>query len=223
MRDRWLVAAIGVLLTAAGLAAWSLSLRTPPRSFATRLEGLPMQLGSWTGETLPIGQTVESILDATYNLQRGYTRPGDPIVWLYLGYYDTARGGTPEHTPRACYHAFGWRVAESATLLRDPERGLRATEYRIELGDEQRLVLFWYQTFRSRDLVSTLELHLDHMLGQLLHRRADGALVRLSTPIIGGDRAGARARLLDLARLLDPALVALWPEERPVAPTPEAP
>ncbi len=211
----WL--ALALMLAAAGSVAWWLTLREPLVPAPESLEAIPLELGPWRGQPLEVGATVESILNATYNVQREYRHPLGELVWLYLGYYGTTRGGTPEHTPRACYSAHGWAVAEEATLVRDPTTGREAREYVVEQDGEQRLVVFWYQSFRSGALLSTAALRVDHIVGQLTRGRGDGALVRLSTPIQGADRAGARSRLLGFAALLDPPLEARWPEERPAA------
>jgi hypothetical protein len=43
--------------------------------------------------------------------------------------------------------------------------------------------------------------------------RADGALIRISTPLSGGDVIGAHGRLLGFASVLDPLLAERWPTE----------
>lgn len=216
MGERLLTIALCVGLGLAGAGAWWLTLRSPLRPDPSSLEGLPLVIGRYQAETIAVEDIVESILNASYNVQRAYHPPLGEVVWLYLGYYSTARGGTPEHTPRACYSAHGWEVIHSATLVRDVETGRVANEYVVELADHQRLVLFWYQSFRSQDLLSTLALRLDHIQGQLSEGRGDGALVRLSTPIRDGDRDTARSRLLSFAAQLSPELIRHWPSEIPV-------
>ncbi|MBW2243285.1 MAG: EpsI family protein [Deltaproteobacteria bacterium] len=213
MGERLLTIALCAGLGLAGAGAWWLTLRAPLRAEAASLEALPMKIGRYQAETIRVEDTVESILNATYNVQRAYHHPHGEIVWLYLGYYSTARGGTPEHTPRACYSAHGWEVASARTLVRDVATDLAANEYIVELGGERRMVLFWYQSFRSEDLLSTLALRIDHIRGQLSEGRGDGALVRLSTPIRHGDREAARSRLLAFAANLAPEVARHWPVE----------
>jgi hypothetical protein len=46
-------------------------------------------------------------------------------------------------------------------------------------------------------------------------RTSNGALVRISTPIVGGDEFAVRSRLAGFAAGLEPALTARWPLEIP--------
>ncbi|MCP3983064.1 MAG: EpsI family protein [bacterium] len=221
--ERLLTIALCAGLGLAGAAAWWLTLRAPLHAEADSLEAVPMRLGRYQAETIDVKDTVESMLNATYNVQRAYHHPLGEVVWLYVGYYSTARGGTPEHTPHACYSAHGWDVTRSVTLVREPIAKRVANEYVVELDDQQRLVLFWYQSFRSEDLLSTMALTLDHIRGQLTDNRGDGALVRLSTPIHDGDREAARSRLLAFAADLSPELARHWPTETTTASSTAAP
>ncbi len=218
MGERILMGILGLGLALAGAFAWWLTLRTPLVPEPASLDALPFQIGRYRGEPIPVEDTVESMLNATHNVQRAYLHPLGDVIWLYLGYYGTARGGTPEHTPRACYTAHGWEIASESTIVRDPVSALSANEYLVELEGQQRLVVFWYQSFRAADLLSTFDLRVDHIRGQLGTGRGDGALVRLSTPIREGDREAARSRLLSFAAEISPQIRRHWPAERPAAP-----
>lgn len=211
--ERVATAALAVALVAAGAAAWWLALRPARVADGSSLAAIPYELGRWRGVDVPVEDAVESMLRADFNVQREYRHPEGGPVWLYLGYYGTDRGGTPEHTPRACYTAHGWSVVEARELVRDPGTGRRANEYVVAFGAHRRLVHFWYRSYRSAALLSPFALRVDHALGRLREGRGDGALVRLSTPITDGDRSHARSRLLDLAARLEPELAARWPEE----------
>jgi EpsI family protein len=97
----------------------------------------------------------------------------------------------------------------------DPERDFRANEYVVSRQGRRRLVHFWYRSSRRTGMVDDLDLDLDHLSGRLRGGRADGALVRLSTPVAAGGEAEARARLVAFARDLDPLLAERWPREFP--------
>lgn len=213
MAERTATGALVVLLVLAGAVGWWTVLRPPLHADATRLADLPLHLGPWEGVDLPLEETVESMLRADANVQRAYQHPVGGLVWLYVGYYGTQRGGTPEHTPRACYTAHGWEIAAPRRLLRDPQRALHANEFVVMQGGHRRLVHFWYRSFRSPDLLSPVALRVDHVLGQWTAGRGDGALVRISTPVEGDDLVGARSRLLGFATLLEPELARVWPME----------
>ena len=58
---------------------------------------------SWKGHDIPMEGSVEEILRADRHLQRSYYDRAGGLVWLYVGYYGTSRGGRSEHTPWVCY------------------------------------------------------------------------------------------------------------------------
>jgi len=132
-----------------------------------------------------------------------------------VGYYGTQRGGRPEHTPRGCYTGAGWSIAQGRTLDVDPRTGLRVNEFLVEREGERRLVHFWFRSHRRTGMLGGLDQNLDRLWGRLLDGRADGALVRLSAPVVGDDLVSTRGRLLAFATRLDPLLAERWPTESP--------
>ena len=87
-------------------------LRTEPRFLAF---GFLMAFFSSFGQTFFIA-LFSAELRADFNLQRAYTGPAGSLIWLYLGYYGTDRGGRPEHTPRGCYTGAGWGIEQARTF-----------------------------------------------------------------------------------------------------------
>jgi len=179
----------------------------------SELASLPLRLGEWKAVDMPLDQAVESMLRADFNIQRTYEHPLGDVVWLYIGYYGTERGGQPEHTPAVCYRAHGWEIREQRTLSVGP--GLRVNEYLVVLGGEQHLVHFWFRSYRSTGLLGGIDQTVDRLAGRLLAGRADGSLVRISTPVDDDDLAPARSRLLRFAEQLDRQLAEHWPTEAP--------
>jgi EpsI family protein len=207
-----------ILLVAVGALAWSLQLRPDLRVEASQLSTLPERLDGWQGSSIPLDETVESILRADANLQRIYRHAlTGEIIWLYVGYYGTTRGGRPEHTPRGCYTGAGWAIVASRTLYMAQTDALRVSEYRVEREGEERLVHFWYRSHRRTGMIGGLDRNLDRLAGRLLDGRADGALIRVSTPLPDGDVVAARSRLQSFAAALDPQIAARWPEEHPAS------
>ena len=86
-----------VILLVAGGIGWVTTLQPALQPRAETLAGIPYRLGPYEGEDTAIDDAVESMLRADYNVQRSYRTDDGGLVWLYLGYYGTARGGTPEH------------------------------------------------------------------------------------------------------------------------------
>ncbi len=204
-------------LALAGVSAWSLGVQPTLEVDASRLEALPLEFPGWESEAIPVGGTVEAVLNADANVQRLFRHATGHLVWSYVGYYGTNRGGRPEHTPRGCYTGAGWGIEESRVLRVGRDSDLRVNEYQVTREGERRLVHFWYRSHRATGLVSGLDQNLDRMLGRLLHGRADGALMRISTPLLADDLTGARSRLLSFAPEFDRVVGEHWPEERPAS------
>jgi EpsI family protein len=207
-----------LLLTAALLGtaalAWTFQLRPALEVDASALERLPTELAGWSGRDIPVESTVERMLRADFNLQRAYRREPGQVIWLYLGYYGTERGGRPEHAPQVCYPSAGWTILEERpAVVADRGGDLRVNELVVENQGERRLVYFWYHSHRRSGLRGDFELALDRLQGRLLTGRADGALVRLSTPLDAGGKTAARTRLAGFASQLDPLLTQHWPTE----------
>jgi EpsI family protein len=201
------------LLIAVGAFAWAVALRAPLRVDASRLAGLPLQLDEWRAVEVPIDGPVEQMLDADFNVQRLYRDPDGNRLWLYVGYYGTGRGGRPEHTPRACYEAHGWKIRERRVVAASGDPPLRVNEYVVERDGERHLVHFWFRSARATGLLGAWDQALDHVIGRIHDERADGSLVRLSARLGEGTVESERSRLLRFATRLDAQLGAHWPEE----------
>jgi EpsI family protein len=211
-------AALAAAALAVGALAWWLQMRPALVVDPAPLAGLPRQIGSWRSVELPLDSAVESILRADFNIQRAYVRDqavNKVPIWLYIGYYGTQRGGRPEHTPRGCFTGAGWEIAAASVIGAEDGSGRRINEYHVERHGERQLVHFWYRSARSTGLVGGFDQRFDQILGRLESGRADGALIRLSTPLGPGGDSEARAHLLALGTELDRQLGQYWPVERP--------
>ena len=201
-----------VILLAVGGFAWSLQLQPALEIDASALATLPTRIEVYDGHEIPLESTVESVLRADFNPQRVYYGAGS-LVWLYVGYYGTTRGGRPEQTPRGCYTGAGWGIEASRTLRVVPGGDLRVNEYLVERNGEQRLVHFWYRSAQRTGMLGGWDQNIDRFVGRLTRGRADGALIRISTPLSGDNETSARGRLLGFAAALDPLFAERWPTE----------
>lgn len=207
--------ALVVLMLAVGAGGWYLRLRPPVQVNTSPLAHLPTQIGVWQSTEILMDSAIEQELQADFHIQRIYTTRFTEPLWLYVGYYGTDHGGRPKHTPRGCYTGAGWGIESSRIVDVDSTSDLRANEYLVERRGERRLVHFWYRSHRRTGILGGLDQNIDRLLGRLLDDRADGALVRISTPIVQDDTTAARGRLLSFASLLDPLLEKHWPIESP--------
>jgi EpsI family protein len=207
-------AAIAFVLIAVGIASWVLYLREPLAIDTSSLADFPLEIGQWEGSDIPMLGSVEELLDADFNVQRVYVhRMGTP-VWFYLGYYGTQRGGRPEHTPWTCYPSQGWAILERTIIPLGHNEGLSANELLVEKDGTRQLVHFWYQSYHRIGMTSEFDQALERLRGQIVDGRADGSLVRLSTPVDEHtDMGAARSRLAAFTREVMPLLSTHWPQE----------
>jgi EpsI family protein len=201
---------IGILFLA-GAGAWWLMLRPVSDHDPTAFDALPDVLNGWQAFDIEMDQSVSEMLGADHNVQRAYLHPQGYHVFVYIGYYGTRRGGTPEHTPDVCYPSQGWSIVESERRRVGGRDGFELREFVVEKDGEQRLVHFWYRTGVTTGITSILGLRLNHFWGRLTRNRGDGALIRLSTSISEGELAAARGRLLGMDVRLESAIEELWP------------
>ena len=202
-----------IVLLLTGVAAWWLTQRPGPASDVASLRELPPQVADWRAIDIPIEQDVADMLRADLNVQRAYVHPQGYVVYVYVGYYGTTRGGTPEHTPELCYPAQGWAILERDSIEIAGADGFAAREFVVEKEGDRRLVHFWYRTADATGIRSTAALRWKHFWARLAAGRGDGALVRLDTPIEGDDVAGARLKLLPMDRAIESAVSEVWPTE----------
>ena len=212
--------ALVALLLLAGAVSWTFQLREPLDVDTALLDALPPQVLGWSGRDIPLEGSVEEMLRADDHVQRSYFDPAGGLVWLYIGYYGTERGGRSEHAPWECYPTAGWEIVEPNITKLPVGDDEVIQEILVRRAGEERLVHFWYRTTRSDHVVGELAHAWDRFLGRLTIGRADGAFVRLSTPLHGESVESARARLRAFGDGLAPQLAAHWPQEAGAAARP---
>ena len=206
---------VAVVLLLVGVFSWHFYLRQPPVVDTSSLRGLPMDMGSWTGEEIPIGDSVSEMLEADLNIQRAYSHRVGGFVWFYFGYYETDKGGEPVHTPPYCYRSQGWEILDARVVPLGSE-ALSANELIVQRDGEQRLVRFWYQSYNENGMLTKMDRVLARMQGLIMNGRSDGSLVRISTPLLDLQELPlARARLTSFVREMAPHLTQHWPAEFP--------
>ncbi len=71
------------------------------------LDTLPLQIGAWTGQDVPLDQEIVRRTDTDAHLNRRYSRGGLETVSLYVGSGVRTRDLIP-HRPEVCYILAGW-------------------------------------------------------------------------------------------------------------------
>ncbi len=100
------------LLVIAGTIAFPIAWGSDVVVARVNLDHLPRQILGLEGRDDRFDESVYRVLNADYHLLREYRSGAHPAVWLYIGYYGTAKGGRPSHVPQACYTGQGFSIVE---------------------------------------------------------------------------------------------------------------
>jgi EpsI family protein len=175
------------------------------------LRSLPFKLGDWIGIEQPLQSEVIRTVGVTDYTNRTYVRPAAMPVQVYVGYYASQRTGDTIHSPKNCLPGAGWDPIRSgyATIHLSDGRNIVVNEYVIQQDQDKQLVFYWYQG-RGRVVASEYAGKFWMIADAISRNRTDGALVRLVTPINGGEDL-ARERLIGFAQTLFPPLDKLIP------------
>jgi EpsI family protein len=178
---------------------------------ASALNALPLQIEQWRGHDLgPLDRETQAILQADNYLLRRYLRDGLPVD-LFIAYYATQRSGHTIHSPLNCLPGTGWEWTDrrQERLQVGPGRDIEINRNIARKNGEQDLVYYWYQS-HGRAVASEYRNRLLLVRDALTLHRSDGALVRITSPLLSRD-----ARPADLAgfiRALYPMLTRHLPE-----------
>jgi exosortase D (VPLPA-CTERM-specific) len=191
-------------------AAWQLA----PDKAAAGIErasfaGFPMEIGNWTGSTTLLDPTIQQVLGADDYIIADYAASDTPApVNLFVAYYRSQTEGSGIHSPEVCIPSGGWEVSRwtqsEITLRNSPPFAVnRAT---IQKGDNRQLVYYWFEQ-RGRRMTSDYAAKFYTVWDSIAQGRSDGALVRVTTPILGrGGEAAAAERLRGFLELSLPLL-----------------
>jgi EpsI family protein len=181
----------------------------------------PRELGGFVGRDLEMKAEVLDLLKLTDYVMRvyrpdpggrpdsafeGQTRQAAAPVWLYVGYYGSQRTGATYHSPKNCLPGGGWVFKSSepveGVIPGAPEAAVNRVV--IEKGFERQMILYWYQD-RGRIVADEYAAKGYLILDATTRNRTDGALVRISTPIVGSEDE-AWSHLLNFVKVATPPL-----------------
>jgi EpsI family protein len=185
----------------------------------------PMEISTWRGERAPdFDEAILRELGVDEYLNTVYSDPAGAIAGLYVGYYASQRQGDAIHSPANCLPGAGWQPIDTGRLQVHlpppgaaagtlPERVVKVNRWVIQKGDEQHLVLYWYQS-HGRVVASEYSSKVHLVLDAIRLNRTDAALVRVITPITRGSSDGrglAERTAVSFVRSLFPVLERFLP------------
>lgn len=190
------------------------------------LNQVPENLGSWSGQDIPIPSATLEVLGKGDFLNRVYLHdaaPGvaptnalaatTPPVQLFIAYFPTQRTGQAIHSPQNCLPGSGWTFLSSGVTAFTDDTGkkYRVGDYIISDGRAKQEVLYWYQT-HGRSIANDYSAKLHMLADSIRLGRTDAALVRVITPVEPNEGATeAHTRLVNFTKFVTPLLPAYVP------------
>jgi EpsI family protein len=206
------VLAAGALLATLGVKAQrTLPLRAPLAA------AVPDTVEGFRGRDLTLSEAEIRVAGVTDYLARVFesdstARPaGTPEFFtLYVGFYDQQTQGKTIHSPKNCLPGSGWEpLTSSVATVLTGDGPQQVNRYLIQKGQEQALVLYWYQG-RGRIAANEYVVKWHLLRDAALRRRSDEALVRLVVPVVTTEDDALRLAT-DAARTLVPAIYTALP------------
>jgi exosortase D (VPLPA-CTERM-specific) len=176
----------------------------------------PMQVGIWKGTREDMEQEVRNALSFSDYIIANFTDPQKKSINFYVAYYQDQRKGESIHSPETCLPMGGWTFLEegdAAVTMADGKSSLPVNRAYIEKTGMRELVYYWFPQ-RGRTLTKLYQLKIYTFWDSLTKQRADGALVRVITPLYPSERLQeAENRLQSFTREIVPALEGYIPGE----------
>ncbi|GEM_PF-691292 len=177
-------------------------------SYARRVS---LELGDWMGTEQVVSEDTVAILGTDDVVDRHYVKEGEPWVDMAIVFAQEQR--KVAHPQEICLKGAGYSIQsysrpEVPTGLTDPAQ-ISVVRLQIERGNKRHLVYYWYKCgnhytssyYRENALI---------IWSQLTLRPANGALIKLTTPI-DEDLASSEKRLQDFLTLVMPEITSKLP------------
>lgn len=206
-RHYW--AAVVLLAAAAPLPAYVTARREVP--LRRPLSELSYQLGQWHSRDQQITERTLNVLKADDVLLREYVSGDGQPIWLYVSFFARQRRGEVTHSPKHCLPGAGWqpRASRRVPYPAPSTRKEMINEILYEKPGQQQLVYYWFQE-RGRIVASEYAVKWHLILDAIVSGRSDGALVRVSSPVLESEEA-TRRRCLGFMQAVLPQLNEFFP------------
>lgn len=206
---------VGVMLLLQAVTYYAVASRSERIPASSPLSAFPRSLGEWTAaREFPLEKEVQDVLRADDTLNRLYVNAGGTAgADLFIAFFKTQRYGQAPHSPKNCLPGAGWEPVEDRRVplvVPGVSAPLLINEYIISHGDEESVVLYWYQS-HGRVIARELEAKFWLVADAIRYHRSDTALVRVIVPVIRSNRGQAEQTAFEFARIVYPDLVRQLP------------
>jgi EpsI family protein len=182
------------LLAAAGLlSGWLSAQWYTSKGNGSSLKDFPINHEGWEGERIGMDKIVADILETDALVLNSYVKDQKPVL-LAIVYYPDAK--VDFHTPEACYSGRGIKIDKRIRPIALNAIGtINVNELNIVKGGSKELVYYFYKSGNFMGN-SYNRLRFNLVLNNLFSKERSGALVRISTSVIG-DADDADSRLIN--------------------------
>lgn len=161
------------------------------------------------GPESPIGPNIQKELQLDEYVNRQFFNDSRS-VFLYVGYYHTAKKVGAAHDPLVCFPGQGWKLGdrtESVLADNEPFSGqIRYASMVAEKGADMQLLLYWFQSYDVA-CSNTLSQKIWLLWKKLKGDRTDNAFVRITVPMRDENVEKARQTALDFTRRFYPVFL----------------
>ena len=171
----------------------------------------PRRVGDWrqAGPDRTLSAGVQRTLGADDYLSRTFENPAAPatVEFFSAWYADQSKGGV--HSPEICLPGSGWEIAwlerSDLTEAMGWDRPFLINRAIIQKGETRMMVYYWFEQ-KGRKIAWDMAAKYFLLVDGITTGRTDGALVRLTTPILADETdAAAEARLMEmLGEIMEP-------------------
>jgi EpsI family protein len=143
------------------------------------LSQYPLWLNGWQGQPSPLSAEVIDALLLNEHIKINYQKDQIPLTF-YVAWYASQRKGASPHSPRVCIPGGGWEIADFRRTRVDEMPINRVV---IRKGEQKQLVYYWFEE-RGKPIANEYYKKWALLRDAILMNRTDGALVRISSPIM---------------------------------------
>lgn len=178
------------------------------------------QIKYWTaGPIAPIGLDIQKELQLDEYINQEFIRDSHKI-FLYIGYYHTARKVGAAHDPLVCFPGQGWKLGKRTKSALEGDNDftgkIRYSSMITEKGANRQLLLYWFQSYDVA-CANTLSQKVWLLWKKLKGEYTDNAFVRITVPISDQGVAESRRTALEFVRHFYPVFLEYITSSRSVS------
>jgi EpsI family protein len=143
----------------------------------------PLHWKGWIGEFYNLDDKTLDMLKMSEYVNITYKK-GPYSMALYIGYYNSQRGGAQIHSPKLCLPASGWyKISENIKIKHIDGLGKINFVEGIYQKDNRKEVFFYWYKMKNVYITNEYKLRFYRFLNSIRYGRNDAAFIRISAPI----------------------------------------